>query len=320
MSLFLGIDTSAYTTSMALVDENHTLVADMRFLLKVGQGKRGLRQSEALFQHVKNLPLVLQELQPYLRDEVAAIAASAFPCSTPGSYMPVFLAGLSQARSLSAFAGIPLFEVSHQEGHIMAGIYDNPELLQADSFLAIHFSGGTSELMRVKKGHNPFFHITTCLGGTDLHAGQLVDRVGVALGLLFPAGRSLEELALKADEADIPLIPAAVNHSGFSFSGAETRALSFIEQGYPPEQIALAIFRMIANTLEKIILNEYEQSGIKEVLLVGGVMANSLIRERLHKRLEHPAVGLKLYFANPALSTDNAAGTALLASYLAEQG
>jgi len=116
------------------------------------------------------------------------------------------------------------------------------------------------------------------------------------------------------------MIPSSVSGTGFSFSGAENKALDFINKGYPHEQIALALFKMIANTLEKILLSEYEQSGFKDVLLVGGVMANGIIRERLRKRLEHPAVGMKLYFAAPALSTDNAAGVALLGSYLYQQG
>lgn len=318
MSLILGIDTSAYTTSVALADGNHNLLADRRQLLQVESGQRGLRQSEALFKHVKNLPRLFEQLQNDIQNhEVTAVAVSAFPRNTLGSYMPVFLAGLSHARSLGYINSIPCYQVSHQEGHIMAGIYGNQSLLQRDAFLAVHFSGGTSELLEVTKGQNSFFNISLKLSGNDLHAGQLVDRVGVAMGLPFPAGRHMEELARRADSPKIT-IPSSVNDNGFSFSGAENKALLLIKEGYPHEQIALAVFKMIANTLEKIISAEYEHTGIKDVLLVGGVMANGIIRDRLVKRLEHPAVGMKLYFAEPALSTDNAAGVALLGSYLAE--
>lgn len=319
MNYILGIDTSAYTTSLALVDENHQLAADERMLLQVKEGERGLRQSEALFQHVKNLPGLFARISQRDEPRISAVAVSAFPRNLPGSYMPVFMAGLSQARSISYVNHIPCYEVSHQEGHIMAGVYGNQELLQHDSFLAVHFSGGTSEVLRVTTGKDSFFKIELTQSGSDLHAGQLVDRVGVALGLPFPSGRSLEKLARQAEKTDI-MIPSSVSGTGFSFSGAENKALDFIKQGYPHEQIALALFKMIANTLEKILLSEYEQSGLKDVLLVGGVMANGIIRERLRKRLEHPAVGMKLYFAVPALSTDNAAGVALLGSYLHQRG
>lgn len=319
MNCILGIDTSAYTTSLALANGNHELVADERMVLKVNEGQRGLRQSEALFQHIKNLPGLFARISQSGDHNIAGVAVSAFPRNIPGSYMPVFMAGLSQARSLSFLNNIPCYETSHQEGHIMAGVYGNQELLQRDSFLAVHFSGGTSEVLRVKAGEKSFFNIDLILSGSDLHAGQLVDRVGVAMGLPFPSGRSLEQLARQADRADIS-IPSSVSSTGFSFSGAENKALNYIKQGYPHEHIALALFKMIANTVKKIMLSEYEQSGIKDVLLVGGVMANGIIRERLLKRLEHPAVGMKLYFAAPALSTDNAAGVALLGSYLAQRG
>jgi N6-L-threonylcarbamoyladenine synthase len=319
MSLYLGIDTSAYTTSLALVDEKGDLLADRRLVLPVKQGDRGLRQSEALFEHVKNLPGLFAQLAPDLNvNDLAAVSVSAFPRHVPGSYMPVFLAGLSQARCLSVLHRIPCYEVSHQEGHIMAGAYGNEQLLKRSSFLAVHFSGGTSELLKVTTSHTSLFDIDLRLAGSDLHAGQLVDRVGVAMGLSFPAGRSLEEMARKASRTDIT-IPSSVNAGGFSFSGAETKALSLIKQGCPPEQIALAVLKMIANTLEKILLSESEDSGTKDVLLVGGVMANGIIRERLCKRLEHPAVGIKLYFAEPTLSTDNAVGTALLGRFMAER-
>jgi N6-L-threonylcarbamoyladenine synthase len=232
--------------------------------------------------------------------------------------MPVFLAGLSQARSLGYVNKVPCYEVSHQEGHIMAGVYGNEQLLHNGSFLAVHFSGGISEVLRIKAGEQNLFDIELTRSGSDLHAGQLVDRVGVAMGLPFPCGHRLEEMARQAGESDI-MIPSSISSSGFSFSGAENKALSLIKQGYPHEQIALALFKMIANTLEKILLSEYEQSGIKDVLLVGGVMANGIIRDRLLRRLRHPAVGMKLCFADPNLSTDNAVGVALLGSYLAQR-
>ncbi|MDD2585360.1 MAG: peptidase M22 [Syntrophomonadaceae bacterium] len=315
MSLFLGIDTSAYTTSIAIVDHKFNIILDERKILDVEKGQRGLRQSDALFLHIKNLPLLFEKITRGLPSEIRSVAVSKFPRRVEGSYMPVFTAGYSHAVAISKFTGAPLCAVSHQEGHIMAGILANPALLDREEFLAVHFSGGTSEILHVKKqGKTASMDIKVVAAGMDLHAGQLVDRVGVAMGLPFPAGKTIEKMALQSDQHNIPLIPSTIKGEGFCFSGAETRALQLVKQGECKEDIAYAVLRVIANTLEKILLVQTDKLGIKDVLLVGGVMANSLIRERLVKRLEHPAVGLNLYFAEPLLSTDNAVGVAFMAA------
>jgi N6-L-threonylcarbamoyladenine synthase len=316
MKLYLGIDTSAYTTSLAVVDGDFNIISDQRKILEVKPGEKGLQQSEALFQHLKNLPFLFAHLPVGTAEQVAAMAVSAFPRNVEGSYMPVFTAGLSQAQALSSYTSTPLYMLSHQEGHIMAGLKGNEGLMAKDKFIACHFSGGTSEVLLVRRGHKGVFDIEISMAGSDLHAGQLVDRVGVAMGLPFPAGKSMEELALKLDQDNYPAIPSAVKGTSFSFSGPETCALKLLEEGEPASTVATAVFRVIANTLEKCLLKVAEKSGLKEVLLVGGVMANKLIRQRLLDRLEHPAVGLKLYFAEPHLSTDNAVGIAMLAAYL----
>ncbi|MDD2510252.1 MAG: peptidase M22 [Syntrophomonas sp.] len=316
MNSFLGIDTSAYTSSLALVDEEQNIIADERMILQVGAGKRGLRQSEAFFQHIKNLPFLFERLACRLDAPVKAIGASAWPRRAEGSYMPVFSAGFSQAEALSHFTGIPLCPFSHQEGHIMAGIKGNEELLERAEFLAVHFSGGTSELLHVQQQEGGFLDIQSGLSGLDLHAGQLVDRIGVAMGLAFPSGPQLEKIARQSIGENLPIMPSSVGDKGFSFSGAETRAQQLIKQGIPYPDIALASLRCIANTLEKSILLEAGRKGIKDVLLVGGVMANTIIKDRLLARLEHPAVGLKLFFASPGLSSDNAVGVALAAQFI----
>jgi Metal-dependent proteases with possible chaperone activity len=226
------------------------------------------------------------------------------------------LAGAATARTLAAALGVPLFQVSHQEGHVRAGMAGNPELNQANGLLAVHFSGGTSEILKIGPGQGHCYDIEMTMTGNDLHAGQLVDRVGVALGLPFPAGREMEKLALQSDGKRKIHLPSSVGGKGFSFSGAETRAMQYIREGIPPEDIAFATLRVIANTLEKALIRECQRLNLGQVLLVGGVMANSIIKKRLKSRLEHQAVGIKLFFAEPFLSSDNAVGVALLASDL----
>lgn len=314
MKSVLGIDTSAYTTSLAMVDEKGELVADLRKVLKVEEGKRGLRQSEALFSHVRNLPFLFAELEKYFsKYTVGAVAVSTCPRNVTGSYMPVFLAGESMGRSLSSVVGVPLYTFSHQEGHIMAGQYGNDSTLP-ERYLAVHFSGGTSEVLLVQPGTVHYYDIAVLAATTDLHAGQLVDRVGVSMGLPFPAGKYLEELALAMGKEQKPVvaIPAAVRGRRFSFSGAETLATRYLRQGVPREEVAFALLRCIANTLEKVVRDQAGLQAVRDVVLVGGVMANGLIKQRLRERLEHPAVGLRLHFALPRLSTDNAVGIALM--------
>lgn len=314
MNIYLGLDTSAYTSSLALIDEEDGIILDKRMVLEVKRGERGLRQSDALFLHIKNLPFLFKDVLPATASEIKALAVSSAPRCAPGSYMPVFLAGLAQAEVLASYNGLPLYKVSHQEGHIMAGLREFKDSLIHKSFMAVHFSGGTSEVLKVQRGRESFFALETLAEGFDLHAGQLVDRIGVAMGLPFPAGPAMEELASQSKGVADKAIPAMVDDRGFSLSGPEAAALRMLKSGVPHGEVARAVFRVIANTLEKVLLKCAERTGISDVLLVGGVMANRLISQRLRQRLEHPSIGLKLYFAEPKLASDNAVGVAMLAA------
>jgi len=223
--------------------------------------------------------------------------------------MPVFEVGVAWGLSLSKAWDVPFWETTHQEGHIAAGSATASPPLSEESFLAIHLSGGTTDLLQVVKKEDGYD--VTPVGGTrDLNAGQLVDRVGVAMGLPFPAGPSLEKLALR--HTGLPVtVPSAVRGLDCSFSGPETALLRMWEKKeLSPEGIAFATLRCIANTLERWLLNAFRAGYARTVLIVGGVAANRLIRERLRHRLEHPAVGARLHFADPRYTGDNAFGVA----------
>jgi N6-L-threonylcarbamoyladenine synthase len=307
--VLLGIDTSNYRTSLCLAREDGQIVAEAKRLLRVKEGKRGLQQSEAVFQHVMNLP-ELSEQMKLSRFEVVAVCASEKPRPVDRSYMPVFKVGEGLAKSLSIYMRVPCYLTTHQEGHIAAGEYTAAERPGGDRFIAVHLSGGTSELLMCRR-HEKGYHIEKLGGTIDLHAGQLVDRVGVALGLPFPSGPALEELARQA--AGTFRVPSSVDRLTFSFSGPEASLLRAIEgKTAAPEEIARATEQCVANTLEKVLRNAVESDLPKEILIVGGVAANQYIRERLVKRLEHPAVGAKLYFCDPVYSGDNAYGVAML--------
>ena len=306
--MFLGIDTSNYTTSLAICDANGVIVEEQKQILSVRSGERGLRQSEAVFQHVKNLPDLMEKLQTDPKT-LQAIGVTTTPRPVENSYMPVFRAGEGMARSLAKMLNLPLVRFSHQENHIRAALYGcalDPEKVQFP-IIATHFSGGTSELLLVHRSETGYD--CQIVGQTlDLNAGQLVDRIGVAMGLSFPAGKALEQMALTAGGKAAP-ISSCVEDCDFHFSGQENQALALLKQGVPEGEVALGLLRSIAKTLEKAVRCAAKTYGVHTVLFSGGVMANGIIKDVLSHRL---AKGFHLYFTKPAYATDQAAGVALL--------
>ncbi len=311
MRVTLGFDTSCYTTSAAAVNEQGDVVAFSRMLLPVKQGERGLRQSEAVFAHVKQMPMVMDGLKEQLEGlqaEVAAVCASAAPRDEEDSYMPVFTVGLGHARVIANVLGVPLFETSHQQGHVAAGLIGNHK--PDASFVALHLSGGTTELLACENGK------LTLLGGcADLHAGQVVDRVGVAMGLPFPAGPHLEKLAMSYDGQVDSLLPVSMEKDGLicHLSGVETRAQQWIKEGkMSNEKIAAEVFDVLARTVTRLLTGACQKAGAKKALVVGGVASSTLLREQLKRRLAKQRQKIEVMFGQPQFSADNAAGVAAI--------
>ena len=306
--MILGIDTSNYTTSAAVINSKGELVSAARELLEVEEGQKGLRQSKAVFQHINNLPEVIKTVGTGINNEIEKIVVSNQPRSDKDSYMPVFRAGESQAESLASVLDVEVEKFSHQEGHLMAGLW-SAELKQ-NEFLALHISGGTTELLEVNKVKSGFK--TEVVAATnDISAGQFIDRIGVKIGLSFPAGPQLEELAKKAsDEIELPV---AVNDYNLSFSGPCTAAMRLLDKdATKTSQLALAVQKVISRSLIQLLKKAMQDRNLKDVLIVGGVAANQYIRETMSKHLETEKLAGKLYFAEAKYSTDNAVGTALL--------
>ena len=301
----LGIDTSCYTTSVACFGEFGVLY-DGRTLLSVQKGDRGLRQSEGVFLHTRQLPPLVEEaFRTVPPDSIAAVACSRAPVDRAGSYMPVFLAGLGVARALAASLQVPLISLDHQSGHIRAALIGN-EALMDEPFYAVHISGGTTDLLFVETKGAGAFTIAPLGCSEDLHAGQLVDRVGVLLGCAFPAGRELETLARQAVEKDLR-IPASVRALTCSLSGAETAAKRALEQGRMAAEVAYGVYDLLARTLTKLLTSAVTAHGERPVLLCGGVASSLLLREMLQARCDLP-----LFFGESRFSSDNAVGVAAL--------
>lgn len=306
--MFLGIDTSAYTSSLAVIDEHKQLIWEKRRLLGVGEGERGLAQSEALFQHIQLLPGLVKDVPEHIWPLLQAIGVSTSPRPVEGSYMPVFTAGQAIASSLAAALRIRLVETSHQEGHLAAGA-QSAEGFSAAEFLAVHLSGGTTELLKVRKDNPGVFQLEILGGSSDLHAGQFIDRVGVKLGLSFPAGKELEKLALRAAPGSASLLPSSVKGYEMSFSGVESAVTRMIAEHKKPADLARAVEGCLVRTLAKVLERALGETGIREVLIVGGVASNKYLRTELPRKLG--SLG-RLYWAKTEWSTDNAFGVALL--------
>ena len=311
MRVTLGFDTSCYTTSAAAVNEHGEVVAASRMLLPVKQGERGLRQSEAVFAHVRQMPLVTDQLKEQLAGQnvqIVAVCASSAPRDEEDSYMPVFTVGTGHAKVLSNVLNVPLYETSHQQGHIAAGLIGHPQ--PDEPFVALHLSGGTTELLACENGR------LTLLGGcADLHAGQVVDRVCVAMGLPFPAGPHLEKLAMSYDGPVESLLPVSMEKDGLTchLSGVETRAQQWIKEGkMSHEQIAAEIFDVLARTVARLLTGACQKAGAKKALVVGGVASSTLLREQLKRRLAKQRVKIDVMFGQPQYSADNAAGVAAI--------
>ncbi|MBX5466537.1 MAG: peptidase M22 [Firmicutes bacterium] len=304
----LGVDTSAYTTSLAVVTADGVR-ADLRRTLPVAPGARGLRPSEAVFHHLQQLPELFATLTETVpAEEFVAVAVSARPRPMPEAYLPQFAVGVGYARVLARALGIPCYATSHQEGHIRAAVGFGEE--PPPHFFALHLSGGTTELLDVRRRAAYGFAVEAVGVTADLYAGQLVDRVGVALGLPFPAGPALERLA-----AERPWPPpasfAAPRREGhrwrISLSGPEAEILRRKEQGWEPAAVAALVEATLAEAIGRWVEVAVPPGPL---WVVGGVAANRRLRAAWEARWT--ARGFSVRYAPVELSRDNAVGVAAL--------
>ncbi len=303
MADILGIDTSNYTTSAALLRSGKMYQG--KKLLPVKRGELGLRQSDAVFHHVAQLPEVLDAL-PFSGSEIAAVGVSDRPRSVKGSYMPCFLAGVAAAAAAAKARNVPLYRFSHQMGHIAAALYSAGKLdLLKRKFIAFHVSGGTTEAVVASPDGENVFRTELAAKSLDLKAGQAVDRVGAMLGLPFPAGPELEKLALRS-KARFSVRPV-LKGADCSLSGIENQCLAKRKRGDPKEDIASFCLFSVLAALDGMAGALRRKYGNLPILFAGGVSSNGILRRALERKYG-------AYFAQPEYSADNAAGVAVLAA------
>lgn len=307
--LYLGIDTSNYTSSCAVYDAEKDCFDSKKQLLPVPDGQMGLRQSDAVFNHTKNLPALLGGLCHVYAEHFKAISCSVAPRDCPESYMPCFLVGKGYADILSSALHTPQYCFSHQSGHIAAALWSSGQKqLIGHEFIAFHVSGGTTDVLLVRPDKEKVFDITMIAYSLDLKAGQAVDRVGGMLNLPFPAGMRLDALAAESDR-EYKIKPYEKDGS-CSFSGVQNRCKTMLEHGESQCDIAKYCIDYIYAAIKTMTQCAIKKCGNLPLIYAGGVMSNSIIS----KKLKDDFGGS---FAEPYYSSDNAAGVAYL-GYLKE--
>ncbi len=300
----LGLDTSNYTTSSAVYDTKRGVAVQHKQLLPVAKGQMGLRQSDAVFHHVKQLPAIVTALRKEVTETIDCIGASDRPQQVDGSYMPCFLVGAGAAAEIAACLDVPVYYFTHQQGHVAAALYGAERLAWLDRrFLAFHVSGGTTDALLVEPDAEDVIRCRVVAHSRDLKAGQLIDRVGGMLGLPFPAGPALEQLALTSDETC--RVKPSMDGLDCHLSGVQNQCEALLKKGTDPAYIArfcLASVEAALTAMTQRVLSEY---GDLPIVYAGGVMSNSIIKASLIERFGG-------VFAAPVYSADNAVGVAVL--------
>ena len=305
----IGIDTSNYTTSIAYFDGENGVNCSR--LLPVKSGELGLRQSDAVFAHTKSLPDLSGRLFSNAEvGKITAVGVSTRPRAVDGSYMPCFMVGFSHAKLLSDALGVPLIEVSHQQGHVAASLWSAGHLeLMDEPHLAWHLSGGTTELLLVEPdGKN--VKCTKIGGTTDISAGQLIDRTGVMLDLPFPAGKHVDALSKEATMKETFKVKCPGME--FSLSGVQNKVQQFHQKNGVPAETAAFALRCVAGAVYQATRNALKEYPGLKVVFSGGVASNSMLREVI--------APLNPIFCEPQYSTDNAMGVAVLTYRYTQEG
>lgn len=308
---YLGIDTSNYTTSLALYNAENNSVIHSKKLLPVKEGELGLRQSDALFHHIRQLPGLFEDLFDDNPSCIKGIGVSVKPRNAEDSYMPCFLAGKSVATAIASSNRIPLYKTSHQTGHILAALYSADKLDMVKSpFIAFHVSGGTTDCLYVEPDDNEIIKITETGTSLDLKAGQAVDRVGIMLGLSFPCGKELEKLASVSTE-DYK-IKAMLKGNNCCLSGIENKCRKMLESGEEKCNVAKFCLDSIFSTVCAMTSEALKKYGNLPVIYAGGVMSDKIIQDKL-------ALCFDAFFAETDYSCDNASGVAIFAKMMEER-
>ena len=307
-NIILGIDTSCYTTSIAAITLDKDIILNEKIMLKVKKDCKGLRQSEAVFQHVNNMGEISDIINNKLNNyNIVGICASNKPRPIDNSYMPVFCVGNNFGKLLSSINNCEFYETSHQENHIEASLFNN-NLNKSNRFIAVHMSGGTTEILLVEKKEEKYY-IEIVGGSLDVSFGQLIDRLGVKLNYNFPCGKYIDENALKCKQKIEEGLKTSVKEGYMNLSGIENQINKIIND-YDKQYLSKILLDTLVRCMYKSLVFICKKYNIDEVVFGGGVSASKYISSKLNEKLKKDK--LKVYFTKPEYATDNALGCAII--------
>lgn len=316
--IILGIESSCDDTSAAVL-RNGVLLSNVTASQAVHEAYGGVVPELASRAHQQNIvPVVQQALQQagITKEQLSAIAFTRGP-----GLMGSLLVGVSFAKGMAASLGIPMIDVNHLQGHVLAHFIkeneddnDKPQY----PFLCLLVSGGNSQIILVKA-----YNDMEVLGQTiDDAAGEAIDKCSKVMGLGYPGGPIIDRLARKGNPKAFTFSKPQIAGYDYSFSGLKTSFLYFLRDNiqqdadfieHHKEDLAASLEQTIVDILMKKLYKAAKDLRIRQVAVAGGVSANSGLRNAFH---EHAAkYGWKIFIPKFGYTTDNAAMIAITGYY-----
>lgn len=314
--IILGIETSCDETSIAVLkDGKEVLSNNISSQIDIHKEYGGVVPEIASRHHIKNIATILEESLDQAKitmEDVDYIAVTYAP-----GLIGALLVGISFAKGLSYGHNIPLIPVHHIKAHIYGNFVEHNIELPC---IALVVSGGHTNIVYIDEEHK--FEI---LGSTlDDAVGESYDKVARVMGIGYPGGPIVDKLYYKGDKTALKIPEPKVGGYDFSFSGIKTSVINAVNKAkmkgeeFRPEDLSASFQDKVVDILCKKTLKAVEDKGVKQVVIAGGVAANSLLRKELTERAEK--IGVKVNYPSMSLCTDNAAMISAAAYYKLKYG
>ena len=308
----LGIESSCDDTAAAVIS-NSVILSDIVASQSIHELYGGVVPELASREHQKLILPVVKKALEKAKINTSDLSAIAFT-NGPG-LIGSLMVGTSFAKSMSLALNVPLISVNHMRAHILAHFIEDPENSNPSfPFLALTISGGHTQIVKV----NSYFDMHELGKTLDDAAGEAFDKSGKVIGLKYPAGPQIDKLSKTGDPNKYSFTKPKVNGLNFSFSGLKTNFLNFInKETRLDESFIKNNLNSICASLQKVIVEilmdklamASKQTGIKTIVICGGVSANSKIRSELNHNSKK--YGWKVHIPKLSYTTDNAAMIAI---------
>ena len=314
--LILGIETSCDETSIAIVKDGKEVLSNyISSQIAIHKEYGGVVPEIASRHHIKNIATILEESLEQAKvtlDDIDYIGVTYAP-----GLIGALLVGVSFAKGLSYGKNIPLVPVHHIKGHIYANLVENDVEFPC---IALVVSGGHTNIIYIDENHN-----FTNLGGTlDDAVGESYDKVARVLGIGYPGGPVIDKMYYEGNPDFLKITEPKVDGYNFSFSGIKTAVINYVNkmkmkgEDFAPVDLAASFQGTVVDILCKKVLKACAEKNVKQVIIAGGVAANSLLRSELKRRGAEQ--GVEVSYPSMKLCTDNGAMTAAAAYYKLKKG